>query len=329
MELKTIVSNSYCPHLNLAVESVLIETANCPVLYLWKNENTVVIGANQNPYSECAVESLLGDGGTLARRRTGGGAVYHDLGNLNFSFIANKAQYDVCKQLSVIQKALLLFGIKAEFSGRNDLTAEGKKFSGNAFFKTGANCLHHGTILIKTDGAKLSKYLTVNPAKLQKKGVASVKSRVINLSELNPRLDSQNIIGELINSFEKVYEAQSVPLTFDTLTTLPRAKILFEKYASKEYLYGKWADFRADIVLNADWGLTEFAFRFEDNRIVSVKISSDCLFPAVIELAETLLMGYKPIEPLVNLTQELSDAEKAILDEIFAFVNREYRVCRV
>ncbi|NCA68279.1 MAG: hypothetical protein EOM87_09500 [Clostridia bacterium] len=120
MKLGIIISDSNNAHLNLAAESTLLEMSDCPTLFLWKNERTVVIGANQNPYAECRVETLLNDGGTLARRRTGGGAVYHDLGNLNFSFIAAKRLYDVNKQLSVIQKALLPYGIFAELSGRND-----------------------------------------------------------------------------------------------------------------------------------------------------------------------------------------------------------------
>lgn len=325
MELGVIVSSSYNPHLNLAVESVLVETADCPLLFLWKNERTVVIGANQNPYSECAVETLLADGGTLARRRTGGGAVYHDLGNLNFSFIADKKNYDVTKQLSVIQKALLPFGIQAELSGRNDLTADGKKFSGNAFLKTANNNLHHGTILIKTDGDRLAKYLTVNPAKLQKKGVASVKNRIVNLSELNSKLDSKNIVGELVKSFEKVYGAKADTLDFESIAALPCVKLLFEKYRSNEYLFGKWADFCADLTLNTEWGLTEFAFRFSTSRISNAEISSDCLSPALISYAKELLTGYR-IEDIRPLYKDgLSDTEINILNEIFDFVNSSCR----
>ena len=93
-------------------------------MYLWKNERTVVIGYNQNPYAECNVQLLLDEGGHLMRRGTGGGAVYHDLGNINFSFIADKSLYDVKKQLSVIQDALLSYGLQTEISGRNDLICE-------------------------------------------------------------------------------------------------------------------------------------------------------------------------------------------------------------
>lgn len=95
--LQIIIGNQYSPYLNLSVESFLLDTEkeNTVTMFLWKNHKTVVIGTNQNPYSECDVNTLLAEGGHLARRRTGGGAVYHDLGNINFSFIAAKKLYDI------------------------------------------------------------------------------------------------------------------------------------------------------------------------------------------------------------------------------------------
>ena len=202
--LQVIISPQYDPFLNRAVEQYLTERQEEGVvtLYLWKNQQTVVIGFNQNPYAECNVKLLLDEGGHLMRRGTGGGAVYHDLGNINFSFIADKKLYDVKKQLSVIQDALLSYGLQTEISGRNDLTCQGRKFSGNAFAKGQRNNLHHGTILIKTDGAMMQRYLIVDKAKLLKNGVKSVASRVINLSELIPDLTSENIKQPLIASFE-------------------------------------------------------------------------------------------------------------------------------
>ena len=203
-KLQVIISNQYDPFLNRAVEHYLTnnQKGETVTMYLWKNERTVVIGYNQNPFAECNVKLLLDEGGHLMRRGTGGGAVYHDLGNINFSFVADKSLYDVRRQLSVIQDALLSYGLETEISGRNDLTCEGRKFSGNAFAKGQRNDLHHGTLLIKTDGEMMQRYLSVDKAKLMKHGVSSVRSRVVNLSELVPELTSENIKQPLTASFD-------------------------------------------------------------------------------------------------------------------------------
>ena len=218
IKLQIILGNQYNPYINLAVESKLLDNflPNTISLFLWRNKQTVVIGTNQNPYSECDVNSLLNEGGFLARRRTGGGAVYHDLGNLNFSFIADKNIYDVNRQMQVIQKALLNFNLETEVSGRNDITYQGRKFSGNAFAKTKYQGLHHGTILIKTDAERLQKYLKVKPAKLHKHGVKSVASRVINLSEVAD-ITSENIIPHLIKAFEDIYQNTATIIDFNDL----------------------------------------------------------------------------------------------------------------
>ena len=133
--LSYFISSSTNPYLNLAVEEYLLETVkpNQLILYLWQNERTVVIGKNQNAWKECRFQELEADGGHLARRLSGGGAVFHDLGNLNFTFLIPSSDYDLSKQMSVILEAVRSLGIDAQKSGRNDVTVDGKKFSGNAF----------------------------------------------------------------------------------------------------------------------------------------------------------------------------------------------------
>ncbi len=294
-KLQVVVSKQYDPFLNRAVEQYLTDNQEegMVTMYLWKNQRTVVIGYNQNPYSECNVKLLLDEGGHLMRRGTGGGAVYHDLGNINFSFIADKKLYDVRKQLSVIQDALLSYGLQTEISGRNDLTCEGRKFSGNAFAKGQHNNLHHGTLLIKTDGAMMQRYLIVDKAKLMKNGVKSVASRVINLSELVPELTSENIKQPLIASFEKVYGGKANWLDFDTLINKPEVQAIKDQISGHDFLFGRWEQFKTTKKARFPWGGVEIALQVDEaNAIIKdIQIASDCLEPETILEAEQLLQG--------------------------------------
>ena len=293
--LRVIISPQYDPFLNRAVEQYLTEHQEEGVvtMYLWKNERTVVIGYNQNPFSECNVKLLLAEGGHLMRRGTGGGAVYHDLGNINFSFVADKDLYDVRRQLSVIQNALIAYGLKAEISGRNDLTCDGRKFSGNAFAKGKSNNLHHGTILIKTDGAMMQRYLIVDKAKLMKNGVQSVASRVVNLSELVPELTSENIKQPLIDAFEKVYAGKAEMLDFDTLINNKEVQAIREKISSHGFLFGRWEEFKTTKKARFPWGGVEIALQIDeaDAIIKDIQIATDCLEPETIQQVEQLLHG--------------------------------------
>ena len=313
-KLQIIIGNQYNPYINLAVESNLLDNflPNTVSLFLWKNKQTVVIGANQNPYSECDIESLLNEGGFLARRRTGGGAVYHDLGNLNFSFIADKDIYDVKKQMQVIQKALLDFYLETEVSGRNDITYQGRKFSGNAFAKTKHQGLHHGTILIKTDGERLQRYLKVKPAKLHKHGVKSVASRVINLSEVAD-ITSENIIPHLIRAFEDVYQNTATVINFDDLCSNDAVK-LSQHIGSEEYLFGKWKEFHTKKSATFDWGSIDLDLDIDEDKclIRDINIASDSLEPVSINAAIELLRG-------ANL-KEAPNSDNKIIKDIISLI---------
>lgn len=299
MKLQFIVSNQTNPYLNIAVENYLLSLPETAVvtLYLWKNRRTVVIGQNQNPFSECNVEALEADGGYLMRRRTGGGAVYHDDGNINFSFVVPKALYDQTRQFRVIQRAVADFGIVAELSGRNDILTDGRKFSGNAFSKGRYQDLHHGTILIKGNMEDLQRYLKPKPAKLQKHGVASVRSRVVNLSELNPEITSDSIVPHLRKAFETEYSGCSEYSEYSEIIKKPEVRALYEEFASDEWRYGKWRTFTAQRSAQFDWGGVELAVNIEDNIIRDVQIASDALDLAALDEARRLLVGASTTTP--------------------------------
>lgn len=317
MKLQFVVSDQTNPYWNIAVENYLLSLPESEVvtLYLWKNRRTVVIGQNQNPYSEVNLEALEADGGYLMRRRTGGGAVYHDDGNINYSFIVPKALYDQTHQFRVIQRAVADFGIVAELSGRNDILTEGRKFSGNAFSKGKYQDLHHGTILIKGNMEDLQRYLKPKPAKLQKHGVASVRSRVVNLSELNPGITSESIVPHLQRAFEEEYGGEAREVAFGDIVSRPEVKTLYEEFASDEWRFGRWRSFTAERSAQFDWGGVELSLTVDQERniITDVQVASDALDLAALDQARHLLTGASTsTAPLHN--------PNIILDDILSLV---------
>lgn len=203
---KYICSENTSPYYNLALERSLFDfvDGDTVILYLWQNSHTIVIGKNQNAYAECKVDEFIKDGGTLARRPSGGGAVYHDLGNLNFSIICNESIAKEHTYQRIVKEALGYFGIVSEFNGRNDLTVDDKKFSGNAFYVKDDVLCQHGTILINSDFKELSKYLTPDISKLERNHVKSVESRVVNLSEISDKITVESMKEAMIKATNAV-----------------------------------------------------------------------------------------------------------------------------
>lgn len=274
---KVYLSESFDPRFNLSVEEWLM---NCSepdevLLFLWQNENTIVIGRNQNPFKECDVKRLKEDDVHLVRRLSGGGAVYHDLGNLNFTFISSDKNYDVEQNMKIILDGIARFGIQGYFTGRNDLMVQERKFSGNAFFsEKGMNC-HHGTLLVDVDLDKLSRYLTVPPIKLQSKGIESVTARVINLKEIYPQIDIVSLKAALIASFSEFYntEAQVIVLSENAIDV---SKYI-EKYDSWEWNYSESPDFSIVVEDKFDWGIFEIHLELSDGKIKDCRIFTDAI----------------------------------------------------
>lgn len=266
------------PFENLAREQVLLEQgpADGLILYLWQNENTVVIGRNQNAFKECRVSLLEEEGGRLARRLSGGGAVFHDKGNLNFTFLVPRADYNVRRQLEVICRACQSFGIPAEISGRNDLTADGCKFSGNAFYKNGDRAYHHGTLLLHVDMDKLGRYLSPPKAKLAAKGVDSVRSRVTNLTAFVPTLTRDDMALALARAAEEVYGLKAQELT---LTPAMEADIerLREHYASREWRFGANVPATFSCEKTFPWGTVSLELQVERGIITHAGVFTDAM----------------------------------------------------
>lgn len=201
-----ILSARTDPAENLALEETLLFTPRRePWLYLWCNRPVVVIGRNQNPYLECSLDQLEQTGVPVVRRLSGGGAVYHDLGNLNYTFFCPEEQMDIQHQTNVIRRALEDLGITATFSGRNDLLVEGRKISGAAYYTENGCAYHHGTLLIDVDLEQMAQALTPSGLKLKTKSISSVRQRVANLKEINPNLTMTAVAQALMARFQAEY----------------------------------------------------------------------------------------------------------------------------
>lgn len=259
------------------------------ILYCYINQNAVIIGKNQNPWKECNLTAMEADGVQLVRRVTGGGAVYHDAGNLNFSFIAGSERYDLERQLNTILQAVRSLGIPCEFTGRNDLLADGRKFSGNAFCQRKNIRQHHGTLLIGSDMGRLQRYLQVDPRKLQAKGVSSVRSRVCNLSEFREDLSVPMVLSAMKQAFRKTYGDYTEWKPNGADETAIRE--YYEKHSSWDWRMGRTPRFDIELDRRFDWGDMQLLLSLEEGKIVHVDAYSDALDTELPEVLRGLLEG--------------------------------------
>jgi lipoate-protein ligase A len=301
---RVIISKEVNPYYNLSLEEELFRNIKPKeiILYLWQNENTVVIGRNQNPYKECNLDYMKEKNITLARRISGGGAVFHDLGNVNFTFITKEIDGNLDRQLKVIKDAVEGYGFKVEFSGRNDLLLNNKKFSGHAFYCEDGNYFHHGTLMIDVDITKLEKVLTPSKLKLKSKGIESVKSRVINLIELYNELTVENLMQSLVSSFKNIYGDFECIDIYNMNGYVPK---LYDKYSSKMWNYGESPQY--DIVLEEKIaiGNIDINLRVESGKIVEAKIFSDTLeYIDLKNIEEKLIDVIFSREKVIKLIEE-------------------------
>lgn len=307
---KLYIYNSTCvdPYFNIATEKLLLESVeeNACILYLWQNQNTVVIGRNQNAWVECRTSLLEEEGGKLARRLSGGGAVFHDVGNLNFTFLMRDEDFDVDRQLSVIQEACAAFGLSVEKSGRNDLLVQGYKFSGNAFYHTQGHAYHHGTLLIDADMEKLSRYLTPSKAKLEAKGVASVRSRVTNLKLLSPSLTCEMMARQMEKAFEKVYghDAEKIVLSEKNIEKIKKYTV---ELSGWNWLYGPRLPFTFSCEERFSWGSISLQLQVESGHIKLAQVYSDAMDWKISDEVTKALLGCR---------FTCTDMKKAVTDAV-------------
>ena len=316
--LSVITTRNTVPYRNIALEKLLLDSVapgHC-FLYLWQNENTVVIGRNQSALDEVRVAELEAAGGHLARRLSGGGAVYHDLGNLNFTFVARRADFDVERQTEVILRAVRALGVAARRTGRNDLVADvpgdapgapgealGGKFSGHAYYRTGDACYHHGTLMVDVDMDALGRYLRPAPDKLAAKGVQSVRSRVTNLARWGDGLTVQTLACALREAFGAEYGLPVERVDADDLAALGAAAGLSARaageelaagaarFGSREWLFRDERAFEHRSHARFSWGGATLRFALEDGVVSECALDSDGLEADFLAAVPSLLVG--------------------------------------
>lgn len=310
------IGTSGDPYYNLALEQFLMETVpeDCCILYLWQNRKTVVIGRNQNPWKECRTTELAKDGGHLARRLSGGGAVYHDLGNLNFTFLVSKKNYDLDRQMQVILGGCRGVGIEAELTGRNDVTVEGRKISGNAYYDSKGKAYHHGTLLIDVNPQDLARYLTPSKAKLQSKGVDSVRSRVLNLREKLPELTIAGMQEQLIAAFSRVYGLPVSRLPEDYIDGAA-VEALRARNASWEWNYGRMCRTAFRCEEKFSWGSFELQLEVDNGLVREALVHTDAMDWTLAEPLRLSLLGCRfRTEALVAAVQNTALPENCRQD---------------
>ncbi|WP_305403721.1 lipoate--protein ligase [Photobacterium leiognathi] len=296
---RVFISQSTQPWFNLAVEDAIFRNmpADQQVLFLWRNADTVVIGRAQNPWKECNTGKMEQDGITLARRQSGGGAVFHDLGNTNFTFMAGKPQYDKNVSTNIVLSALKTLGINAKATGRNDLVVavgeDERKFSGSAYRETMDRGFHHGTLLLNADLTRLANYLNPDKKKLEAKGITSVRSRVTNLSDINPDIHHDNVCEAIKEAFFSHY-GERVEVEYISPENLPDMPGFSEKYqnqSSWEWNFGNTPQFMHSMDERFAWGGIELHLDVKKGQIIAIKTFTDSLDPAPIELLEAALLN--------------------------------------
>ena len=264
--MKYIKLKSKDPYFNLACEEYVFSNLNDgDYLILWKSKNAVVIGKNQNPYAEIDMKAAENFNVDIARRATGGGTVYQDEGNLNYSFIIQPESDFDC--MNYVTEALKKLGIKAVLSGRNDIEIEGKKISGTAQRERNGKLMVHGTLLIDSDLDRLNLLLTPDELKLKSKGIESVRSRVCNIREYRAVTENE-IVQVLTAGMDEYIVSESETVNIREIS---------EKYASWEFIFGTSPEFEYVKKLQLNCGIVEFGAEIKQGRIVSCKFSGDYL----------------------------------------------------
>lgn len=295
--MKYIKTNYPTPPANMAMEELIINhLPEDDYLTFYIHDPSIIIGRHQNTIEEINEEYVRDKGIHIQRRLSGGGAVYHDHGNLNFSFIVRGTREDV-NRFDVLTKPVIRtlekLGVKAELSGRNDILIDGKKFSGNAQYFHNGRLLQHGTIMLNSDMSELSRALKVKEIKIQSKGVKSVRSRVTNIIEYleDKSITIQAFKDLLIETINEIYPLEEYVLTAEEQAIHDR--LVREKFSTWEWNYGQSPKFNISKMEKFPFGIVDARIDVQKGIISNIRIFGDFFVREEIETLEDALKGVK------------------------------------
>ena len=303
-------------YFNLAMEEYFLKNTNEDIFLLWQNENSIIVGKNQNTLSEINYDYVKENNIKVVRRLSGGGAVFHDLGNINFTFIScNDNSFSDFKKFTMpIVEALKELNVHAEFSGRNDLLIDGQKFSGNAQYNYKNKVMHHGTLLFSSEINNLSNALKVKPSKFQGKSVKSVKSRVTNISShLDKKmtvLEFKDYLMDFINKRDE--NSHFYELNDKDVESIN--KLVEEKYSTWEWNFGYSPKYSLYNELKYPGGNVEFSLDVHDGLIKDIKFFGDFFGKEDISFIENKLRNVKHNEYSIKSALEDVDINNYFLN---------------
>ena len=303
-------------YFNLAMEEYFLKNTNEDIFLLWQNENSIIVGKNQNTLSEINYDYVKENNIKVVRRLSGGGAVFHDLGNINFTFIScNDNSFSDFKKFTMpIVEALIELNVHAEFSGRNDLLIDGQKFSGNAQYNYKNKVMHHGTLLFSSEINDLSNALKVKPSKFQGKSVKSVKSRVTNISShLDKKmtvLEFKDYLMDFINKRDE--NSHFYELNDKDVESIN--KLVEEKYSTWEWNFGYSPKYSLYNELKYPGGNVEFSLDVHDGLIKDIKFFGDFFGKEDISFIENKLRNVKHNEYSIKSALENVDINNYFLN---------------
>ncbi len=320
-----IIDNHTDPYWNLAAEDYLLKHINEPIFRLWRNSDSIIIGQYQNALAEVDIDYIKANKIKVVRRMTGGGAVFHDLGNLNFTFIEPHTKSEESNAMfkrftAPIVEALNSLGVKAYLEGRNDLLIDGRKFSGNAMCISNGRVLQHGTLLFSASMHNLAAALKSRPEKFIGKAVQSNVSRVTNISEhLKTPMsidEFQKYLGEYIcnNCNLSGYNGeltQITPYTYTEADLEVIEKLKNEKYGLDSWNFGHSPAYSTNNVKKFPGGLVEVTFTVKKGVIAELEIFGDYFF-------------IKPTEEFVSQLIGTPHTREALLERLVAINTPEY-----